>query len=167
VSNSQSIAVISDTHMPRGRRALPVACLAHLAAADLIVHSGDFNSVEVLHALQALGPPVTAVYGNVDDRALVRLLPARTEFELGGARVGMVHDAGRSVGRLERLHADFPGCAAVIFGHSHIPLHEDSDGFQIFNPGSPTDRRRQPEHTMGLARIDSGEISFRIVSLGA
>jgi uncharacterized protein len=86
----------------------------------------------------------------------------------GGARIAMTHDAGPAGGRLERLRRRFADADAVVFGHSHVPLHErDDSGFQIFNPGSPTDRRRQPEHTMGLARIgDDGDLSFELIELG-
>jgi putative phosphoesterase len=126
-----------------------------LRAADLIVHAGDFVVRSVLDELEALGPPVVAVHGNQDDGELRELLPAERTIETGGVRVGLIHDAGPARGRLERMRRRFPGCEAVIFGHSHIPLHEQApDGFQIFNPGSPTDRRRQPEHTMGVAAVD-------------
>jgi putative phosphoesterase len=149
------LAIISDTHLPRGARALPAACVARLRAADLIVHAGDFVVRSVLDEIEALGPPVVAVHGNQDDGELRELLPAERTIETGGARIGLIHDAGPARGRLERMRRRFPGCDAVIFGHSHIPLHERApDGFQIFNPGSPTDRRRQPEHTMGVAAVD-------------
>jgi putative phosphoesterase len=149
------LAIISDTHLPRGARALPAACVARLRGADLIVHAGDFVARSVLDELEALGPPVVAVHGNQDDGELHDLLPSERTIEAGGARVGLIHDAGPARGRLERMRRRFPDCDAVIFGHSHIPLHEQAtDGFQIFNPGSPTDRRRQPEHTMGAAAID-------------
>jgi uncharacterized protein len=82
-----------------------------------------------------------------------------------GVLIGMVHDAGPSRGRLARMRARFPDVAAVVFGHSHIPLHEEGDGFQLFNPGSPTDRRLQPRHTMGLARVDEGRLSFELITL--
>jgi putative phosphoesterase len=121
----------------------------------------------VLTALEALGPPVLAVHGNVDSRELRRALPAQRIVEADGARIGMVHDAGPAAGRLERLRRRFPGCAAVVFGHSHIPLLEVApDGFAIFNPGSPTDRRRQPVHTMGTAEVAGGVIAFTLVELG-
>ena len=158
------VAVISDTHMPRGRRRLPVE---HLAGADAILHAGDLMERSVLAELQALGPPVHAVRGNVDDGWLMARLPLQRTLELGGVRIGMIHDAGPKEGRLERLRRRFPDERAVIFGHSHIPLHETAaDGFQIFNPGSATDRRRQPTHTMGLARIEDGAIAFELVDLG-
>ena len=85
--------------------------------------------------------------------------------EAAGARIGMVHDAGPALGRFERMRKRFPKAGAVVFGHSHIPLHESSEGFQIFNPGSPTDRRRQPRHTMGLARVEDGHVRFELVPL--
>jgi putative phosphoesterase len=150
-----TVAIVSDTHLPRGSRALPAACVARLRRADLIVHAGDFVARSVYEELVALGPPVVAVHGNQDDAQLRALLPEERVLEASGARIGLVHDAGPARGRLERMRRRFPGCGAVIFGHSHIPLREAADdGFQIFNPGSPTDRRRQPEHTMGEARID-------------
>jgi putative phosphoesterase len=160
-------ALIADTHLPRGTRRLPDECVRRLRAADLIVHAGDFSAASVLEELRALGPPVAAVHGNVDAPELRAQLPAQTVIELGAARIGVVHDAGPAKGRLERLRRRFPGCGAVVFGHSHIPLHERApDGFQIFNPGSPTDRRRQPVHTMGIARIGGdGAVEFELVAL--
>jgi uncharacterized protein len=163
---TQIAAIISDTHLPRGQRRLPDACLTHLREADLIVHAGDFSRVVVLEQLRALGPPVVAVHGNVDEAALKETLPDRLKVMIGGARIGLVHDAGPSAGRLERLLRGFPDCVAVIFGHSHIPLHERRDSFQIFNPGSPTDRRRQPERSMGLLRVDEGTVDFELIALG-
>lgn len=161
------LAVISDTHLPRGSRRLPDACVERLRTADAILHAGDIATPEVLAAIEALGPPVHAVLGNVDVPALAAVLPERRTVDVGQVRIGMVHDAGPSAGRLERARRMFPDCDAVVFGHSHIPLHEsDPDGgFQIFNPGSPTDRRRQPRHTMGLARVRGQDLGFEIVAL--
>jgi putative phosphoesterase len=161
------LTIIADTHLPRGTRALPEACLARLRAADLILHAGDVVAGAVLDLLEGLGPPLAGVHGNVDRPDVVARLPARRVVEAGGVRIGMVHDAGPAAGRLERQRAAFPGCAAVVFGHSHIPLHErSSDGaFQLFNPGSPTDRRRQPRHTLGEATIAGDAITFAHVAL--
>jgi putative phosphoesterase len=161
------VAIISDTHLPRGTRAIPPACLARLRRADLILHAGDLMRVEVLDALQELGPPVAAVHGNVDDGAVRARLPTRRVVEVDGVRIGMVHDAGPATGRLGRAQRAFAGCDAVVFGHSHIPLLEISpDGaFQLFNPGSPTERRGQPRHTMGEATVQDGRIAFAIVAL--
>jgi uncharacterized protein len=161
------IAIVADTHLPRGRRVLSQSCVKELSAAELILHAGDLVAQSALDQLTSLGPPVLAVHGNVDEPALVARLPAQLEVELAGVRLAMTHDAGPARGRIVRLRRRFPDADAVIFGHSHIPLHETDDDFQIFNPGSPTDRRRQAEHTMGLARIERGTIGFELVALGA
>jgi putative phosphoesterase len=157
------VAVIADTHMPRGARRLPVD---HLQHADAILHAGDFMELSVLHELQALGKPVHAVRGNVDSHELIVRLPLQRTVQFGAVRIGMVHDAGPAKGRLERMRRRFPDVDAVVFGHSHIPLHErDASGFQLFNPGSPTDRRRQPRHTLGLAHIDGRTLTFELIAL--
>jgi putative phosphoesterase len=159
------IAAISDTHLPRGARRIPDACLERLAGADLILHAGDIATTAVLEEIEAIGPPVHAVHGNVDSEELRRRLPQSLELDAAGTRIAMVHDAGPARRRLERMRARFPSAAAVVFGHSHIPLHEERDGFQIFNPGSPTDRRRQAVHTMGLARAHAGTVTFQHLAL--
>jgi putative phosphoesterase len=159
------VAVISDTHMPLGPRRLPDACVTRLQAADAILHAGDLMELEVLRFLQGLGPPVHAVRGNVDSSQLITRLPAMRTVELEAVRIGMVHDAGPKDGRLARMRRRFPDAQAVVFGHSHIPLHEAEDGFQIFNPGSPTERRRSPRHTMGMATIDGRTLTFELIAL--
>ena len=159
------IAIISDTHMPRGARTIPGDCLERCRAADAILHAGDLIDVAVLELLRSLGPPLHAISGNVDSAAVRRLLPARLELDLGGARIGMVHNPGPANGRCERLRAKFPRCHAVVFGHTHMPEHEARDGFKIFNPGSPTERRRAPAHTMGLATIEDGRVEFELLAL--
>jgi uncharacterized protein len=163
------LAIIADTHLPRGGRALPSACVAHLRAADRILHAGDLVTADVLRDLQALGPLVEAVHGNVDDATVRRLLPSARLVRAAGARIAMLHDAGPADGRLQRLRRRFADVDAVVFGHSHIPLLErdPATGFQIFNPGSPTDRRRQATHTMGLADVgENGTVSFELIDLG-
>ena len=160
------IAVISDTHLPRGTRRLPDRCVEELRAADLVLHAGDIATVAVLEQLEALvgGRDVLAVLGNVDEPALAaRGVPEQRVVEAGGARIAMVHDAGPAQGRLDRLRRRFPDADAAVFGHSHIPLHAEHEGFQIFNPGSPTDRRRQPRHTMGVADAEHGVVRFRLI----
>ena len=159
------IAVVSDTHLPRGSRSIPGACLEQMRGADLVLHAGDLSTAGVLEELRALGPPLAAVHGNVDSADVRRLLPERQVVEAAGVRIGLVHDAGPARGRLSRMRMAFPDCDAVVFGHSHIPLHEEEAGFQIFNPGSPTDRRRQPRHSMGVARIDAARVTFEHVWL--
>jgi putative phosphoesterase len=161
------VAVIADTHLPRGARRLPDRCVEEIKAADLVLHAGDIATVGALAELEALGPPVRAVLGNVDEPALAeRGVPVERVVEAAGATIAMLHDAGPAAGRLGRLRLRFPAADVVVFGHSHIPLHEqDADGFQIFNPGSPTDRRRQPRHTMGVAEVAGGRVRLRHVAL--
>jgi putative phosphoesterase len=159
------LAIISDTHMPRGARAIPEACVARMRAADAILHAGDLVAVEVLALLESLGPPVHAVHGNVDDPDVRMRLPAVRVVEAAGARIVMTHDGGPSDRRLDRLRRRFPDADAVVFGHSHLPLHEERDGFHIFNPGSPTERRRAPAHTMGVATAADGRLRFELVEL--
>jgi uncharacterized protein len=160
------IAVISDTHLPRGTRRLPDACVKRLCAADLILHAGDLMRLSVLRELESYGP-VIAVHGNVDDAEVRAALPAAASVETDGATIGLVHDAGPAKGRLARLRRRFPDADAVVFGHSHIPLHEQApEGFQIFNPGSPTERRRAPRHTMGIATVTGGRIGFELIAVG-
>jgi uncharacterized protein len=159
------IAIVADTHMPKGARRLPERCMAEMRAADLIAHLGDFWAASVLDEIGDLGPPVVAVYGNVDEPALVQRLPERTVLEAGGAKLGLVHDAGPRSARLTRLRRWFPHADAVLFGHSHLPLHEESEGFQIFNPGSPTERRRSPTRSMGVAIADRGRVRFEHLML--
>ena len=139
-----------------------------MRAADLVIHAGDISTREVLDDIAStVDNPVEAVYGNVDSAELRDALPESRLIEAAGARIAVVHDAGPSKGRLTRMRKRFPDADAVVFGHSHIPLHERDDhtGFQIFNPGSPTDRRRQPQHTMGIARAENGGLEFELVTL--
>jgi putative phosphoesterase len=159
------LAIISDTHLPRGGRVLPGACLERLRSADAILHAGDLAELSVLAELEALGPPVHAVRGNVDSAELQARLPLTRIVEVEGARIAMIHDSGPAQGRLERLRRRFPDAHAVVFGHSHVPLHEERDGFAIFNPGSPTERRRAQHHTMGLATIQDGRPAFELLAL--
>jgi uncharacterized protein len=159
------LAIISDTHLPKAARRLPDPCVKRLRDADLILHAGDLSTAALLEELRALGPRVIAVHGNVDSPELRGALPAEATFDAGGVEIAMTHDAGPARGRLARMRRRFPTAVAVIFGHSHIPLHEEADGFQIFNPGSPTERRRSPAHTMGLAHVEEGRVRFELVTL--
>ncbi len=166
MSASLTAAVIADTHLPRGRRRLPEACVERLRAADLVIHAGDFSAVEAYEEIAALARRLVAVHGNVDAAELRRRLPEQVEVEVGGARLAVVHDAGPAPGRLARMRRRFPDCDAVIFAHSHMPLLErDPAGFQIFNPGSPTERRRAPVHGMGIAGIGNEGVRFEHVEL--
>jgi putative phosphoesterase len=160
------IAVIADTHMPKGRRVLPEACVEKIRAAEALIHAGDFSAASVLADLRGLCPVVLGVHGNVDDAELRRELPEALEVEVGGRTVAVVHDSGPKQGRLNRLRARFPEADAVVFGHSHLPLHESEGGFQIFNPGSPTERRRAPRPSMGLLHPTPAGVRFEHLWLG-
>jgi putative phosphoesterase len=159
------VVAISDTHLPRGTRALPPAAVERLRAADLILHGGDVTSAAFLEELRGLGPPVEAVYGNMDEPALRDALPKERVVEAGGARIGIVHIPGPAAGREARLAARFPGCDAVVYGHTHIPQVEHYEGVWILNPGSPTERRRAPWHSLLELRIESGAIEPELVRL--
>jgi len=156
--------VLADTHAPRRWRRCPPAVAGHLRAADLILHAGDVCTAGVLDELADYAP-VRAVRGNNDGPDVAAWgAPEILELDLAGLAVAMVHDSGSAAGRCARLRRRFPAARLVIFGHSHIPLDQTGSGIRIFNPGSPTDRRRQPQATIGLLRIDDGLlIEARIV----
>jgi uncharacterized protein len=159
------VAVVSDTHLPRGSRRIPEACLERLRTADLILHAGDFIAVSALEELAALGPPLEGVHGNMDDEATCARLPAQRVVEAGGARIAMTHDPGPRAGREERLVRRFPGCDAIVYGHTHEPEVTNHGGVWILNPGSPTERRRSPRHTMLVLELEAGRIVPELVTL--
>lgn len=158
------VAVLSDTHGPRHWKSCPPEVARRLRGVDAILHAGDVCVPAVLEELQAFAP-VRVVLGNNDGPEVAAWpAPETLEFDLDGLPVAMVHDSGPATGRARRLRRMFPDAALVVFGHSHIPWNEVEDGQRAFNPGSPTDRRRQPQGTMGLLRIDGGRLrSARIV----
>ena len=153
------VAVLADTHMRRDwKRTLPAPVAELVADADVILHAGDVIHGFVLEELAEYAP-VHAVLGN-NDGDLVGELPETLEIEIEGVRIGMVHDSGQARGRAERLHRLFPDCDVVVFGHSHIPWNETGvDGQLLFNPGSPTERRRQPHRTAGVLVVEDGEVA--------
>jgi uncharacterized protein len=158
------VVVMSDTHAPRRWRCCPPRVAEHLRGADLILHAGDVCTREVLDELAAYAP-VRAVLGNNDGPQVAAWgAPLTLELELDGLPIAMIHDSGPAGGRAARMRRAFPIAELVIFGHSHIPLDQTGGGVRIFNPGSPTDRRRQPHGTLGLLTIDQGHlIDARIV----
>jgi putative phosphoesterase len=151
------IAIVGDTHLPRGSRSLPPRCVELLREASLVLHVGDVTTAAVLEELRGLAP-VEAVQGNMDEWPLREVLPERLVVEVEGVRIGLVHDAGPAAGRRERLRADFPGCEIVAYGHTHVPEVTLDGGVWIVNPGSPTERRRAPEHTMAVVRAGRPEL---------
>lgn len=160
-----TVAVVSDTHLPRGARTLPERCVELVVAADLVLHAGDVCTAAVLESLRSLGPPVEAVHGNMDDAELRATLPEERVVEVAGTRIGMVHIPGPGAGREAGLIARFPGCDAVVYGHTHAPQVELHHGVWILNPGSPTERRRAPRHTMLLLHVAAGTIEPELVAL--
>jgi len=132
--------------------------VAELRRADLILHAGDLSSEAFLEELRSYGPPVLAVHGNTDEPALIEVLPAQLVAEVGPLRIGVTHDGGPRARREARLAARFPGCDAVVYGHSHIPELTRFGALWILNPGSPTDRRRQPDFTMIVARVSGARL---------
>ena len=152
------VVVLSDTHAPRFWRACPPAVAVALRDADLILHAGDVCTAAVLDELAAVAP-VRAVLGNNDGPEVAAWGATETaEFDLEGLAVAMIHDSGPQLGRLSRLRRRFPAAGLVIFGHSHIPVDETADGLRIINPGSPTDKRRQPHRTLQVLDISNGAV---------
>jgi uncharacterized protein len=154
------VVVLSDTHAPRRWKACPPAVASALRGADQILHAGDVCTAAVLDEL-AQYAPLTAVAGNNDGPDVAAWGAAETaSLVLDGLRVAMIHDSGAASGRLSRMRRRFPEADLVVFGHSHIPLDDGTpDGsFRIFNPGSPTDRRRQPHGTIGILTIEDGTL---------
>jgi putative phosphoesterase len=158
--------VVADTHLRTGGRPLPAAVFRTLDGCDAILHAGDVLDAGPLEALGAMAP-TWAVLGN-NDAALTGALPVTRLVDLGGVRIGMVHDSGVTNGRAARLRRMFPDSAVVVFGHSHVPCDEAGlDGQLLFNPGSPTQRRSQPTRTIGELVLGGGEvIGHRIIDLG-
>ena len=152
------VVVLADTHIRRGStRRLPPAVYAALQKADLVLHAGDVVTGALLEELAGFAPTM-AVLGN-NDTELVGQLPEQRVFTVDGLRVAMIHDSGPRQGREARLRRRFPTADLVVFGHSHIPVDAPGlDGQWLFNPGSPTERRRQPDHTYGRLRIDDGHL---------
>ncbi len=152
------VVVLADTHAPRRWKGCPAAVARHLRCADLILHAGDVCVPSVLDELAAYAP-VKAVRGNNDGTDVAAWgAPDTLELDLDGLPVAMIHDSGAATGRTRRMHHRFPEAELVVFGHSHIPMDETGDGVRVFNPGSPTDRRRQPHGTLGLLRVENARL---------
>jgi len=160
------VVALADTHAPRRWTSCPPRVAEHLRRADVILHAGDVCTAAVLDELSQYAP-VLAVLGNNDLPDVAAWGAAPTlQTELDGLRVAMIHDSGAAAGRLQRLRRRFPGAGLVVFGHSHIPLDTGAGGIRIFNPGSPTDRRRQPQGTVGVLSIEAGQlVSAEVVAV--
>jgi putative phosphoesterase len=159
------LLLISDTHIPGRARRLPDAVLREADAADLVIHAGDWVAASVLDELERHAD-VLGVYGNNDGPYLRSRLPEVAQRHIDDVGVAVIHETGDARGRELRMEARFPDADVLVFGHSHIPWDTSSpSGLRLLNPGSPTDRRRQPHHSMMTAVADSGVL--RDVSLVA
>ncbi|MEU6488641.1 metallophosphoesterase [Streptomyces sp. NPDC046887] len=154
------LLLTSDTHLPRRARELPAPLLAAVEEADAVVHAGDWTDTATLDLLTARSRRLIAVYGNNDGPALRARLPEVARAELDGLRVGVVHETGGAQGRERRCEDRFPDLDLLVFGHSHIPWDTTAPGgLRLLNPGSPTDRRRQPHCTYMTAELDGGRLT--------
>jgi hypothetical protein len=149
---ARRIGVISDTHIPSRAKSIPEAALDLFANVDLILHAGDLSTIAALDPLQTFAPVYT-VYGNVESDDVMAALPAKREIEVGGCVIGMIHTLGQRKTYAATARSEFPEARVVVFGHSHIPLVEESAGLLLLNPGSATDRRRQPTCTVAILTI--------------
>jgi putative phosphoesterase len=149
------IGVISDTHSPQFKQ-LPEALSIHFAEVELLIHAGDLSRLSVIDELETLAP-VVAVQGNIEYEEVVEKLPIKREIMVGDCRIGIVHILGNSHNRVKVARQEFPRARVVVFGHSHVPWNQEHDGLLLFNPGSATDRRRQPRCSVGLLHVDDEE----------
>ena len=152
--------MMADTHLPRRARDLPAQLWEAVDVADVVIHAGDWVDLASLDRLEARAKRLVGVYGNNDGSALRARLPEVARATLGGVRFAVVHETGGKQGREQRCAAAYPKDDVLVFGHSHIPWDTTADtGLRLLNPGSPTDRRRQPFCTYLTAVADGGELT--------
>src|SRR5689334_19342783 len=152
------LLLLADTHVPKRARDLPAEVWAAVAAADVVVHAGDWVDVRLLDELEARSSRLVACWGNNDHGELRERLPEVARVELEGVRLGVVHETGHAQGREDRMSASYDDLDVLVFGHSHISWDTvTSTGLRLLNPGSPTDRRRQPHCTYTTATAEDGE----------
>ncbi|WP_399553046.1 metallophosphoesterase family protein [uncultured Leifsonia sp.] len=154
------LLMISDTHIPKRAKRLPDAVLAEVDAADVVIHAGDWVDVATLDLLEERSRRLIGVYGNNDGAALRARLPEVARADLGGLRFAVVHETGQATGRERRCESAFPDADVLVFGHSHIPWDAVAPrGLRLLNPGSPTDRRRQPACTYLTAEVADARLT--------
>jgi putative phosphoesterase len=154
------LVLTTDTHLPKRARDLPAPLWTAIDGADVVVHAGDWVSEDALDAFEARSARLIACYGNNDGPGLRSRLPETAYAEVAGLRMAVVHETGPSTGRTERCAARYPGVDLLVFGHSHIPWDTTAaSGLRLLNPGSPTDRRRQPHRTYMTATVTAGALT--------
>ncbi|WP_127781756.1 metallophosphoesterase [Rhodococcus sp. X156] len=153
------LLIIADTHLPKRARALPERVWAEVDRADVVIHAGDWVVPQALDELEQRAHRLVGVWGNNDGAELRARLPEVARVELGGLRFAVVHETGPSTRRDQRMRALYPDVDVLVFGHSHIPWDGEHDGLRVLNPGSPTDRRRQPHCTYLTAQVGGGVLS--------
>jgi uncharacterized protein len=154
------LLLLADTHIPKRARDLPAQVWSAVDAADVVLHAGDWVDVALLNALEARAARLVGCYGNNDGPALRERLPEVARVELDGLAFAVVHETGQSAGRERRCEAAYPDVDVLVFGHSHIPWESTTPrGLRLLNPGSPTDRRRQPHCTYLTARTGEGRLT--------
>lgn len=154
------LLLIADTHVPRRARHLPARVWDEVAEADVVVHAGDWVAVELLDELESRAARLVACWGNNDGPALRARLPQRADAMLDGLRLTVVHETGATAGREARMSRRYPDSDVLVFGHSHIPWDTTTNtGLRLLNPGSPTDRRRQPFCSYMTVSVDDGALT--------
>lgn len=158
MSDAVRVLLMADTHVPKRARDLPTPLWAAVEAADVVVHAGDWVEPALLDVLEERATSVVGVFGNNDGAQLRRRLPEVARVELAGVRIAVVHETGPARGREERCARAYPDTDVLVFGHSHIPWDTKATGLRLLNPGSPTDRRRQPWCTYLTATAADGAL---------
>ncbi|WP_434992570.1 metallophosphoesterase family protein [Arthrobacter sp. Ld5] len=157
------LTILADTHLPKRARQLPGEVWEAVGASDVVVHAGDWTEAPLLDTLEARSRRLVACYGNNDGGDLRARLPLVARAELDGVRLAVVHETGQKQGREARMSSLYPDVDVLVFGHSHIPWDtRASTGLRLLNPGSPTDRRRQPHCTFMTATIDAGHLDVEL-----
>lgn len=152
------LLLLADTHVPTRAKGLPAQVWEHVASADVVIHAGDWITPDLLDELEQRSSRLVGVWGNNDGTELRGRLPEVARVELAGMRWGVVHETGAKARREERMRAAYPDLDVLVFGHSHIPWDTEHEGLRLLNPGSPTDRRRQPHCTYLTCTAKEGAV---------
>ena len=158
MSQGLRLLILADTHVPARAKGLPAQVWEQVESADVVIHAGDWITPDLFDELEQRSSRLVGVWGNNDGTELRGRLPEVARVELAGMRWGVVHETGAKARREERMRAAYPDLDVLVFGHSHIPWDTEHDGLRLLNPGSPTDRRREPHCTYLTCRVADGEL---------